>query len=243
MQILQRDMELLKLVGRFGQLSTPQLRTLVFPTQRSRTPLDHTLARLEKNGLLARVEQRMPGGVGGGSNVNVFQLGPQGWPLFNTGRRKSSRVVRAHSLVIADVYISLVEASRDKRLRIENYATEPDSHLELGGALLKPDLYADLVWRLPDNNGFELPVWLEIDMGTERQRQVLDQVYAYKLAYQSKHLYPLRKFPHVIFLATDAERAREIEYWIKRAGELPDMFRVGTTDQLLDILQGLTPPA
>ena len=237
MQILARDMDILRLVGRFQQLTTPQIRTLVFPHQASRTPCDHALKRLVANNLLDLVDQRHPGGPKGGSSYNTYQLGSQGWPLFMTGRRRVARVIRAHQLAIADAYISLVQASRDKKLRIENYATEPDSHLELGGAILKPDLYVDLIVRQADDTGRKIAAWIEVDLGTERQKQVLEQVTAYKVAYGAKEQYPLSPYPRVIFLAINDERAAEIRYWLKRAGEMPMRVDVGTTDELLTILQ------
>lgn len=169
--------------------------------------------------------------------MNVWQLGSQGWPIFMTGRRRVARVIRAHQLAIADAYISLVQASRDKKLRIENYATEPDSHLELGGAILKPDLYVDLIVRQPDDTGRKIAAWIEIDLGTERQKQVLEQVTAYTLAYAARDQYPLSPYPRVIFLAINEERAAEIRYWLKRAGELPMSVDVGTFPELLTILQ------
>lgn len=237
MHILARDMEVLKLVARFGQLSTPQIRTLIFHEQRSRTPCDHTLRRLEKNGLLALVNQPLPGGRQGGRNVNVYNLGAQGWPIFMEGRRKVSRVVSAHRLAIADVYIQLVQAQRDKQLKVVAYATEPDSHLELGGAYLKPDLYVDLIIRQPDDSGIAKPLWIEVDLGTERQKQLLEQVAAYKAAWHARADYPLDRYPGVLFVATSDDRAREITYWLKRAGEAADMFGVTTPDELLTVLQ------
>lgn len=237
MQLLERDYQLLTLVARFGQLSTPQIRTLVFPTQASRTPCDHTIARLIKAKLLEPVDHRHPGGARGGSSVNVYQLGSQGWPLFMTGKRRIARVIQAHRLAIADAYISLVLASRDKKLKILNYATEPDSHLELGGALLKPDLYVDLIIRQADDTGKPLAAWIEVDLGTERQKQVLEQVAAYRLAYGARDDYPLDNYPRVVFIAINEDRASEIRYWLKRAGDLPMTVDVGTPDQLLTIMQ------
>lgn len=236
MRLLERDYHLLSLVARFGQLTTPQIRTLVFPHQKSRTPCDHALHRLTKSGLLELVAQRHPGGSRGGSSVNVLQLGPQGWPLFFQGRRRASRIIKAHSLAIADVYIALVEAEREKRIKILNYATEPDSHLELGGAYLKPDLYVDVAVHRADGTAVRRPRWIEVDMGTERQKQVLEQIAAYVAAYEARQEYPLDTFPKVVLLAVNDDRRQEINYWLRRTKDLPDIFTVGTLDDVLSIV-------
>ncbi|WP_241473802.1 replication-relaxation family protein [Mycolicibacterium neoaurum] len=237
MQLIARDVEILKLVGRFGQLTTPQVRSLVFPHQRSRTPCDHALHRLVKADLLALVDQRHPGGPRGGSSYNTYQLGSQGWALFMSGRYKKARVIRAHQLAIADVYVSLLEAERAGDLKIFHYATEPDSHIQVGGAFLKPDLYIDVgINAIGKRRAF----WLEIDLGTERQKQVMDQVSAYQTAYEASSEYPLKLYPHsTIFLATDEARATEIRYWLQRAGAIPGglSVQVGTIDEVLSILR------
>lgn len=234
MELLSRDVELLGLVAKFGQLTTAQIDTLVFHGLKSRTPCQRAIKRLVALDLLEPVAQRMPGGRLGGSAMNVLMLGSEGWKLHFEGRRKFSRVIKAHSLAIADVYVSLVEEARQKNFKILHYATEPDSHISFGGVDLKPDLYLDVAIRATETRR---TTWVEVDLSTERQKQVLEQVAAYKHAYENRSLYPLPQFPDVLFLAMNDERAREIRYWIQRAKDLPDIFTVATIAEFPTILQ------
>ena len=233
MQLNPKQREILTLVSRFGQASTKQIKTAVYPGQPF-DPQRRAVDELLKYKLLARVNQRLPGGARGGSQMHVYQLGAEGRKLYYSGRRGVSTVVNNHSLAILDVYLLLKEAERDKQLKIFNYATEPDSHLTLGGVELKPDMYIDVGVRATN---LRRACFLEIDLGTERQKQVLEQATAYKLAYQSRGDYPLDVYPTVLFLASSAERATEIEYWLKRAGDPDGLFTVGTLDQVIHMLQ------
>lgn len=232
-QLNSKQREILTYVSRFQQLSTKQIKALVYPGQPF-DPQRRTLDELLKYKLLVRVNQRMHGGPVGGSQMYVYQLGSEGRKHYYSGRRGTATVINYHSLAIADVFVQLKDAERDRQAKLFNYATEPDTHIELGGVLLKPDLYIDIGIRATNQRR---AVWIEVDLGTERQKQVLEQATAYKLAYQSRSEYPLDVYPTVVFLASSAERAAEIEYWLKRAGDPDGLFTVGTLDQVIHMLQ------
>ena len=70
-----RDVQVVELVGRFRLMTAEQIRSVVFPAQASKTPLDRALKRLTDAGYLTRLG-RMVGGFGGGSGQYVYQLGP-----------------------------------------------------------------------------------------------------------------------------------------------------------------------
>lgn len=222
MKLLERDYRILRLVARFGQLTTAQVRMLVFRENLSDTPCETALRRLVRADLLELVEQPHPGGRRGGRAVNVFQLGKEGWKVFFDGRRRFSRVINAHSLAIADAYVALRTAEHDGWLSVISYATEPDSHLVVAGADLRPDLYVEvgLVER-----GERLALWLEIDLGTERQKQIIEKIERYVYADQRADEAGLDLFPQsVVFLGIDRERVSDVRRMAKRVKNVPDDY-------------------
>lgn len=232
-----KEEQILRYVTQFGQLTTKQIKALVYPGQ-PHEPQRRSIDRLLYYKLLALVDQPHKGGPRGGSQMRVFQLGKEGRKLPGAGRRGHSVTVNYHSLYIANVHIAIFQAQSEKKLKINHYATEPNTHTdELAGVLLKPDLLEDLTIRQPDDTGIRRSYWIEVDLGTERQRQVLDQVEAYKLAYEDRAKWQYGGFPRILFLTTTDERASEIRYWLKRAGDLPPHTEVGTIAELLTILQ------
>lgn len=235
MRLLARDHEILRLVSRFGQLTTAQIDALVFHELKSRSPCRVAIQRLVKHELLEPVAQRLPGGRLGGSAMNVLQIGREGWPLFFEGRRRFSRVIRAHSLAIADVFVETKKAERAGVLDVLDYATEPDSHIDVGGADLRPDLFIDI--GLP-HKGERVAMWLEVDLGSERQKQIIAKIEDYKLAYEHSDQYPLDVFPTCLFLATEPERVREIRNMVKRVRGVPDgLIDVAGIEEFPSILQ------
>jgi Replication-relaxation len=72
--LTSRDAWLVEMVGRFRLMTAEQIKSVTFPAQVSKTPLDWALKRLTDAGYLARLG-RMLGGFGGGSGQYVDQLG------------------------------------------------------------------------------------------------------------------------------------------------------------------------
>ena len=230
-QLTTKEQAILKWVGRFQQLSTRQVKALVYPGQPF-DPQRRAINQLLEHKLLSLVNQKHYASAGGGNRMHVFQIGREGRKLYDVGRRGISRVVNYHALAIADVYISLLEAERAGQATIFAYATEPDSHIEFGSVYLKPDLYVDVGLKA---NGKRRAFWVEVDLGSERQKQVMEQITAYKMAFDASGDYPLPLYPRVVFLAVDDERAQEINYWLQRATDLPvGMVTVGTVATAVD---------
>ncbi|MGW5074032.1 replication-relaxation family protein [Rhodococcus sp. NPDC004095] len=218
MEILHRDMEILRLVARFGQLTTAHLQALVFHQLTTDTQCRRRLTRLVEADLLARVQQRVPGGVRGGSPQYCYQLGRKGWRLFFDERYRFSTVVKLHTLCIADLYVRVVEQERVGAIDILDYATEPDSWLMVAGEDLRPDLYLDLGLR---ERAERVAHWIEVDLGTERRRQIVEKLGRYKRAYERSHEFPGDIFPQIVFLATTSERLRELRTAVSMA-RLPE---------------------
>lgn len=235
MQLAEREREIVQLVGRFKQLTTKQIKALAFPDQ-PYNPQARYLRRLLENKMLALVTEPLRGGVRGGSAQYVYQLGKRGREMYGWGRRGHSIVINHHQLRVVEAYIALFEADRRGDIRLLHWSTEPDCHISFGGITLKPDMYVDIAYQ-QNGNWLRNTFWLEIDLGTEHKRQILEKISTYKLAYEVSGDYPLDKYPTTVWLATRDDRASELIYWLKYVRDLPDIFRVGTVDRLLHILR------
>jgi hypothetical protein len=238
MVLAARDRQIVTLVDRFGQLSSAHICSLVFSSNASSTPCDRALKRLVNEKMLARVERaRLVGGVRGGSGSYVYQLGRAGWAVVGReGRYYGSSVVNYHSLAIADTYVALRTAEHDGWLQVLDYGTEPDCWAVVGGQELKPDLYAELALM---SSGIKLAAWLEVDLGTERQRQIKDKLQRYWNAYQRADESELPVFPLVLFLVPDEARRREVEAVVDRGPEEGQaLFRVVEQSSFPQVLMG-----
>lgn len=225
MDLSDRDRAIVAAVARFGQMSSKQIRALIFDDV-SATPCDRALQRLARSHYLIRIEHRMVGGAKGGSGQYVYTLGRRGFYLFNTGRFNPARTVNYHSLTIVDCYLTIRKLESAGVLDIKGYSAEPDCWVTVGGQELRPDLYIEL-----DRRGLELRAFLEIDMATEGQRKIREKLTAYWKAYNSADV-PV--FPLVLFVAVDDERAKELA-WMIEQGQEPRLFRVVTKHQFYSV--------
>lgn len=230
----ERDRAIILSVGRFGQLSTANIRVLHFSTNASQTPVKTSLQRVVRSGYLARIERRMIGGTGAGSGQYVYQLGPKGWLLCQReGRYFPMRAVNYHTLAVADTFCSLVVAHQEGRLSIERYDVEDDAHRNVAGVKLTPDLFI----RVARLSKPTLSLWIEVDLGTERQRQIAEKLDRYRHAYDHATTAHLDVFPPILFLVPDAHRAEQIGDTIRRQpADAQALFRVATSDDFPTIL-------
>lgn len=230
MNISPRDDRILRLVGRFGLVTSEQIRSIEFAENRSKSPSSAVLLRLTKADLLRRLSPRTVGGWAGGSGQFVYQLGAKGWAyLRREGRYTPLRSIDMHRIAIAETYVATVEAERGGHIRINEVVTEPDCHQVVGGVKLTPDLYIFADVRAAQARR---RVWVEVDMGTERRKQITDKLARYRHAYRAwGDEYPSQAFPRVVFVAVDAERERELATVIR---EMPEsgqrLFAVMTAE-------------
>jgi hypothetical protein len=232
-----RDRQVVLSVGRFGQLTSSQILDIHFSDLASSTPMYRALDRLTSKRFLTRVERRMVGGNGAGSGQYVYQLGSAGWTLSGRQTRYwPFRSVNYHTLGIADAYIELLKLEREGRLEINGFTTEPDTWLTVGGAELRPDLHVELadIHRRRD-----VSLWIEIDLGTERQKAIKDKLARYWHAYQHADEGTLPVFPIILFLAPDAARERELR-WIIERGEpaAQRLFMVSSVPDFASLIFG-----
>lgn len=208
----ERDRQIVLTIGRFKQLTFAQIQELIFRDAKSRTSADRALTRLISSKYLALVGRRPRGGDGRGSGPNVYQLGSKGWQLCGReGRYWPSRSIEHHTLAIADVYLSIKQAEHDGLLSVVTYETEPDTWQEVHGAKLTPDLYVQL--SVPSKRA-TVALWVEVDTGTERQKQVKDKLARYWHAYQFADNESMPVFPLVVFTTPDEQRSGDVKRWI-----------------------------
>ena len=220
-----RDVQVVELVGRFRLMTAEQIRSVIFSTQTSKTPLDRALKRLTDAGYLTRLG-RMVGGFGGGSGQYVYQLGRVGWRLLGKGGGyRPLRVVDLHTLTIAECFVTLKRLEQSDELTVIAYEPDPASRRTVGDVLLTPDAYVELgVSALKLKYRF----WLEIDRDTENAETIKGKCVRYWRAFQA---WDGDVFPYVVFVVPDAARQRELERVIAGGpDEAQQLFRVYQLD-------------
>lgn len=218
----QRDYEIVQLIGRFKQMTSGHVKVLKFATNNSATPCMKALKRLVDRGYLKYIERRLIGGGGGGSGQYVYQLGSHGWKLLGKeGKYWPYRSIDYHTLAIADMFVMVKLAERQGALQVVTYENEPDTWHEVAGVQLTPDLYLelDLIHKQQ-----RLALWVEVDLGTERQSVLKDKFARYWHAYQNTEL---EVFSLVLFITPDEQRTYDLTRWLKQGeSEQQNLFIV-----------------
>lgn len=231
----ERDRQIILTVGAFNQLTSSHVKTLLFPESKSQTPVTRALTRLVASKHLARIERRLVGGLGAGSGQYVYQLGTKGWELCGRdGRYWPFRSVDYHTLAIADVFTNLKKLETTGTITLRGYETEPNSWREVAGAKLLPDLYVEI--DLPAKRTTAV-AWIEVDTGTERQKQIRDKLERYWHARQHVNIEQIAVWPLVVFIAPDQQRIGDLQRWLKLAlPEAQDLFVFHTQDSFMEAL-------
>ncbi len=225
-----RDVHVLQTANKFKQVTALHVQSIAFPGTASRTPCDRALKRLTAGGYLSRIERRHVGGSRGGSGQFVYQLGAKGFYLMHTGRYSPARAVNYHALAIADSYVNMLQASQAGAFTINGFSTEPDCWAEIAGIQLKPDLFVDITLA---NTGERRKAWLEVDMGTEGQRQLKGKLESYWRAYNDADVNDWPVFPQVLWVAIDQARANELQWLIEQGPrDAQALFRVTTVAEI-----------
>lgn len=224
MLVTVRDAEIIKLVSRFGMLPSGIIRELIFPESLSPTSCDRALKRLVEKKYLARVERRLIGGNGAGSGQYIYRLGTQGRRIAQTQGNYSRLSDIHHTIAIAEAFIGVKRHERDGLLEVVGYATEPDSWATVAGAELRPDMHLEMA--IPSKR-MNVTFFVEVDLGTERQKQLKEKMSKYIHAWQHSDESDLETFPVVLFLVPDEERVKEVQWLIDREDEeFRDLFMV-----------------
>jgi hypothetical protein len=229
-----RDRQIVHEISRYRQLSSGQIFELLFHGAKSKTRLHDALKRLKKAGFISMIERRPVGGTGAGSGPVVWQLGTKGRKYFEREKGYPYRSIHPHTLAIADAAIGLKRLERDGSIEIVGLATEPDTWQVIAGADLRPDLHVEL--GIP-SRGMSVSLWIEVDMGTERQKQLKDNLARYMHAYEHVTEADMSVFPRILFLVPDDERLKELNSLINSGpAEAKDLFRVQRQDSFPQLL-------
>lgn len=229
-----RDRQIVHEVSRFGQLSSGQIFEILFHGAKSKTRLHDALKRLGKAGFLSTIERRPVGGTGAGSGPVVYQLGTKGRKYFGRDKGYPYRSIHPHTLAIADTAIGIKRLERQGSIEVIGMTTEPDTWKIIAGADLRPDLYVELGFP---SKGISLSLWIEVDMGTERQKKLKEKLASYWHARQHATRDDISVFPRILFLVPDDERLKELT-WLIDSGptEAKELFRVQRQDSFPQLL-------
>lgn len=213
MHARSRDDQIIRLVGRFSQLRTDQLRRTIFASNRSDAVVKRVLLRLYQANMLHRIPY---------GQTYVYSLGINGyrWIKPRGGKYTPLRTVNRHSLAIGDAYVAIREAERAGRLEVKRYAIE-SRDINVDGIELRPDIDIDLII-----DGKPAHWWLEADLGTEDTKQLRNKIEniieakrrsgVYQEADGSHTVIHPVPFPLVTFIVPDDERRAELDYILAR---------------------------
>jgi hypothetical protein len=254
-----RDHAVLADLERFRLLSTRHVQRLHFSdhatSQAGTRATNRTLHRLSELGTVTPLRRRV-GGVRKGSASFVWQLAATGEHYLRAIRGQARRRrfpepgmhFFAHTLAVADVAVTLVEAERTTvGLAIEHLGTEPGNwrrYLGVGGETkwLKPDLHVITSHDVGGDEVEDEHEFLEIDLGTEHLPRIQTKcqmylAYAKTGAYQAAH----GLFPAVVWLSADRARRAALRAAVGATRGLPaELFRVVSPEDYLDGLVGTT---
>lgn len=224
MELSPRELDVLHLVGRFTQLASTHLKTIVF-NDRSHAVPTRVLKKLEGLGYLDVVGTRSRGKKGG-SAPYVYKLGKLGRELL--GIKSRSLAVSNHALKVADVYVELLEADRAKTIKLISYRVEAEIDE------VRSDLLVHI--GLPGTRT-ALFCSLEIDLGWEQPTVLERKLRAY---WRAKESTDDAHFPFVVLLVPDSARLNQVQRVIRR---LPDqqhmLFHVFTYNDVVGSILSL----
>lgn len=222
--LIPRDVEIIRRVGEFRQLTSTHLKTLIFPDV-SRVNLDRRLERLQATQYLRRLG-RVPAGEKGGSGAYVWQLGPAGWyELSMRGFYSPRSTIDYHGLQVADAYVVLIEAERAGALTLVNY------RVELPMTYTRADLYIEIGL---DAINKERHIAVEIEATRKRPSYIAKKCEHYMAGFKEADGGVI---PYVVFVVPHEWMKAEVKRTLaKVSGEYRDMFKVCTFDGYVPLL-------
>jgi hypothetical protein len=153
------------------------------------------------------------------------------WRVVSGEPFKALRQPVEHSLAVADVVVILRQLER-QGLAVHAVHTEPDSHVQLGGVDLKPDLFME--FEHPQHGHFKR--WVEMDMATQGRKRIMEKFRLYAQASRlasAEERQAWQPWPRTLFIAVDEERRRELLYLLRDVPEdYRTMFAVSTREDL-----------
>lgn len=224
MQLLERDIDIIYFIANSKQVTARQVHRAIFRDNASEEPMRRALRRLVKQRMIGRIEIRTVGGKNGGSGQYVYQLDRQGWELC-----KMDRVFYFPTSIHYD-RISVTDRLLDieEKLNVTYKETVPACHRTINYNLLEPDAYIEL-----DLGDVERRVWLEVDEGTEHEKQVMNKLMRYVHAYDNAGP-RWNPWPLIVWTAPNEKRRLKLEQWIAQTPSgARAMFRACVFDDLV----------
>lgn len=251
-----RDHAVLGTIRKYRFVTSTQVGRLFFAecsTKTSRTRNQNLLLqRLGDYGLIRPLKRRV-GGSGGGSTLKVWHLTEAGQRLLTLNDPdsiKRKRIVEPqalfleHTLAITECAVQMTDLCRySADLNLVAIDAEPTSwrrYNDNGNAVyLKPDLFTITTYEKYEDRWF-----IEMDLGTESPRQVVDKCNAYlQYYYTGIEQKESGMFPLVVWIVKDTNRKEKLKESIRSSIKAqPKMFLVITPDELEKTLRGDTDP-
>ncbi|MBJ8343968.1 replication-relaxation family protein [Antrihabitans sp. YC2-6] len=238
MSLFDRDVAMLRDVGRFRLLRTSQVNFLHFHDV-SDTPRKRSLIRCVGANMLRVIETPAPGGSRGGNAENYYQLTREGHKAYGVGEYRLIKAVypERHKVQVAEVYISAIQAFRDGWLEeASDTTTDPYSAEQIGGVEIDPDLYLDV--RVPEFR-HRWRYWVEVDLATENIGKIKAKLQRYAYVHQYikeqqaeaersgiPNKWSTYRVRRVLWLVEDDKRLRQLKKWIIDAEVPANLFEV-----------------
>lgn len=251
-KLSDRDWQVLSTLRGFKYLTTRQIARqhfgLVGPEGVIPRNANHGLVRLRGLGLVVHLERRI-GGARAGSGGYVWQITDLASRLLalHYGEQPGARVrifepgtsFLDHTLAIAEVVISLQEATKSKKVVLAKIQLEPDawrSYLGSSGETkwLKPDVAA-----VTATSGFEDHWFIEVDRATEPPNRVVKKCLQYQ-EYQrtDEEQRRLGLFPGVVWVVPTPKRRDQLRERLASESAVDGrLFAVVTPDELATLAQ------
>jgi hypothetical protein len=246
-QLSDRDRLILSAVQDLRLLTARQIERAIFVDGSHLTRARRcraALQRLTESGCLIRLDRRI-GGVRAGSAGYVYALTPFGQRVLNPGAGRLRRVREPgagfvdHVLAISELWVQLLEAERDGRLKLVEFQPEPRCWRTYSGI-------SGVRWVKPDagvvtaTDEWELHFWVEVDLATESQSVIRSKAATYAGYWQTGKEQTARGvFPRVLFLVSDDRRKEQVVETLSRLpAEQWQLFQVALFDRAVVVLSG-----
>ena len=246
-QMTVREFSIIETIEMLGLATGSHIERLHFhalsETSRPRVR-QRVMRRLTDMRALVALPRRM-GGAQRGSGQHVYALDVAGIRLMRQ-RQGLSGAVRPqrrslpgaalfrHVLDVSELYVRLVEASRDHDHGFSlAFCAEPASWWrDQNRALIKPDAYAALAAR-----GYSDHWWVEVDRATESVPTVLRQLDIYAAFANSGQPGPDGVIPRVVVTVPTTARCEALSRALSHRPDLPDgLVTVTPYDAAVDLL-------
>jgi len=237
-----RDAQVVKLVGKFSQLSSTHIKAVIFRGLDSKV-FERSAQRLLDAHYLIRVGRRTSVTVNGASPY-VYRLGSEG--RKHCGINPKQRVptgLNNHALAVADTFLLLWQAHQEGRIRLD--ADKFDVEHTVGEGI-RADMWVKF-WV--QDKQYALAYYIEVDLGSEPisrqqvhgdQQSIEEKCQAYWYEYERS---AKKYWPTVCFVVPDERRQLAVSRFISTLEpEQQGLFMVLRFDELVDGLTSVSFP-